>query len=113
MTLFVYKPINQVHIFFMYASIVDDEMVVLIKLLLASDFKHTQCNSFTDKMRFLCWNALSTGFDSCILYFYPVYLTILLIHRERRDSHYCRQKYGRDWDIYCSRVPYRIIPYIY
>lgn len=57
--------------------------------------------------------ALLCGFESCIPYFYPIYLTILLIHRERRDSNLCRQKYGRDWDIYCSRVPYRIIPYVY
>jgi len=46
-------------------------------------------------------------------YFYVIYFTILLIHREARDEKQCRAKYGLAWDTYCRRVPYRIIPYIY
>jgi len=48
-----------------------------------------------------------------IAWFYPVYLTILLIHRERRDNERCKQKYRELWDEYCKLVPYRIFPYIY
>jgi protein-S-isoprenylcysteine O-methyltransferase Ste14 len=46
-------------------------------------------------------------------YAYPVFLTLLLLHRERRDERSCRLEYGPDWDRYCQRVPYRLIPKIY
>ena len=48
-----------------------------------------------------------------VTYFYIVYFAILLIHRERRDEEKCKAKYGADWDEYCRRVPWRIVPYIY
>ena len=35
------------------------------------------------------------------------------VHRDRRDEAACRQKYGKDWDKYCSIVRYRLIPGIY
>ncbi len=57
--------------------------------------------------------SLPTLFNTPVTYFYPVYFTILLIHRERRDNYHCRQKYGKDWDRYCEKVPWRIIPGIY
>ena len=37
----------------------------------------------------------------------------LAVHRDLRDGHACKLKYGKDWDEYCSKVKYRIIPYIY
>jgi Delta14-sterol reductase len=48
-----------------------------------------------------------------ITYFYLLYFAILLIHREMRDEEKCRRKYGKDWDEYCKKVPYRIVPYVY
>ncbi|XP_077994849.1 delta(14)-sterol reductase TM7SF2-like [Glandiceps talaboti] len=57
--------------------------------------------------------SLPCGFGSVLPWFYPIYFIILLIHREMRDSHQCKQKYGADWDEYCRRVKYRIIPYVY
>jgi protein-S-isoprenylcysteine O-methyltransferase Ste14 len=57
--------------------------------------------------------SLPTLFNTPVTYFYPVYFTILLIHRERRDNYQCRLKYGKDWDRYCEKVPWRIIPGIY
>eukprot|EP01084_Bolivina_argentea_P160012 278672_1 len=51
--------------------------------------------------------------SSILTYFNPIYFAILLIHRERRDNLRCKMKYGNDWDIYCERVKYRMIPYIY
>ncbi len=43
-----------------------------------------------------------------------IFLTILLIQRERRDNEWCILKYGKeDWDKYCRAVPYRIVPYVY
>jgi delta14-sterol reductase len=46
-------------------------------------------------------------------YFYIVYFTILLVHRERRDHDMCAVRYGKDWEAYCARVPYRLIPGVY
>jgi protein-S-isoprenylcysteine O-methyltransferase Ste14 len=54
--------------------------------------------------------SLPCGFASPVPYFYPIYFTILLVHRERRDHDLCRQKYGADWDRYCEAVPWRILP---
>lgn len=80
----------------------------------------------------------SAGFGSIVPYFYFIYFTILLVHRDRRDDHKCHQKvggefsnasacltshrfllfsatlqYGKAWEEYCRRVPYRILPYVY
>jgi len=53
------------------------------------------------------------GWGMIVTYFFMVYFAVLLIHRERRDEAKCRAKYGKDWDEYCKRVPWRIIPYVY
>ncbi|KAF1985184.1 sterol C-14 reductase-like protein [Aulographum hederae CBS 113979] len=53
------------------------------------------------------------GWGMLFTYFYLLYFAILLIHRERRDEEKCRRKYGKDWEEYCKKVPYRIVPGIY
>jgi delta14-sterol reductase len=53
------------------------------------------------------------GWGMIFTYFFMLYFAVLLIHRERRDEAKCRAKYGKDWDEYCKKVPWRIIPYIY
>mmetsp|Transcript_33631 Transcript_33631/g.74457 ORF Transcript_33631/g.74457 Transcript_33631/m.74457 type:complete len:429 (+) Transcript_33631:84-1370(+) len=60
-----------------------------------------------------CMPCGLSGLSSIIPYFYCLYFASLLIHRERRDDLACRHKYGKDWDKYCSLVPWRIIPYVY
>lgn len=40
----------------------------------------------------LAW-SLPTGFNTPITYYYVIYFTILLIHRERRDDEACTLKY--------------------
>uniref|UniRef100_A0A0D6R2U2 Delta(14)-sterol reductase n=1 Tax=Araucaria cunninghamii TaxID=56994 RepID=A0A0D6R2U2_ARACU len=57
--------------------------------------------------------SLPCGASSPVPYFYPVYLLILLIWRERRDEARCREKYKEDWVTYCRAVPWRILPYVY
>ncbi|MEZ4450188.1 MAG: hypothetical protein R3B09_11995 [Nannocystaceae bacterium] len=52
-------------------------------------------------------------FGGVVPYFYVAYFTILLVHRERRDHAACAAKYGADWEAYCAKVPYRIVPYLY
>uniref|UniRef100_A0A671TQD4 Delta(14)-sterol reductase TM7SF2 n=1 Tax=Sparus aurata TaxID=8175 RepID=A0A671TQD4_SPAAU len=69
-------------------------------------------NYLGDLLMALAW-SLPCGFSHLLPYFYVIYFTILLIHREDRDERQCRAKYGLAWDTYCRRVPYRIFPYIY
>ncbi|KAI8070860.1 ergosterol biosynthesis ERG4/ERG24 [Gongronella butleri] len=66
-------------------------------------------NYLGDWLMALSW-SLPCGFASPVPYFYPFYFAILLLHRERRDDHKCRTKYGKDWEKYCSIVKARIIP---
>ena len=60
-------------------------------------------------MAAMCW-SLPALFDSPIPYFYVVSLTLLLLHRLRRDDKRCQQKYGSYWKEYCKLVPYKILP---
>ncbi|ORZ15084.1 ergosterol biosynthesis ERG4/ERG24 [Absidia repens] len=69
-------------------------------------------NYLGDWLMSLSW-CLPCGFGSVVPYFYAIYFAFLLLHRERRDDHKCRTKYGKDWEKYCEIVKYRIIPGIY
>lgn len=51
-------------------------------------------------------------FSNFLPYFYVLFLTVLLMERAFRDDTRCAKKYGEDWDKYCEKVPYKIIPYI-
>ena len=57
--------------------------------------------------------CLPCGFGFVIPFFYFIYFAPLLLDRERRDHNACQAKYGADWDEYCRRVPYRIVPGVY
>ncbi|KAK4582937.1 hypothetical protein RGQ29_025915 [Quercus rubra] len=82
--------------------------------LLASGFwgvaRH--CNYLGDLLLALSF-SLPCGISSPIPYFYPIYLLILLIWRERRDEARCATKYKEVWAEYCKLVPWRILPYFY
>ena len=54
--------------------------------------------------------ALFTGF---LPYFYVVFLTLLLLDRAVRDDKRCEKKYGKFWQQYCKKVPYKVIPKIF
>ena len=58
-------------------------------------------------------DSSAKGWGIVFTYFYILYFAILLVHRERRDEEKCRKKYGADWDKYTSKVPSRIVPYVY
>ncbi len=49
-------------------------------------------------------------FTHSLPYFYVVFLAILLTDRAFRDEKRCATKYGSDWNAYCDRVRYKIIP---
>ena len=69
-------------------------------------------NYVGDLIMALAW-SLPCGFTNIIPYFYFLYFTPLLIHRQLRDEHHCRGKYGKDWDRYCEEVKWRLIPGVY
>ncbi len=53
------------------------------------------------------------GWGMIFTYFYVLYFAILLIHREMRDEEKCIRKYGKDWEEYRKKVPWRILPGVY
>ena len=53
------------------------------------------------------------GWGMAITYFYVIYFGILLVHREMRDEEKCLRKYGKDWEEYRKKVPWRILPGVY
>lgn len=69
-------------------------------------------NYLGDLIMALAW-SLPCGVSHLLPYFYLLYFTALLVHREARDEQQCLQKYGLAWHEYCRRVPYRIMPYVY
>uniref|UniRef100_A0A8D0P1M5 Delta(14)-sterol reductase n=1 Tax=Sus scrofa TaxID=9823 RepID=A0A8D0P1M5_PIG len=69
-------------------------------------------NYLGDLIMALAW-SLPCGFSHILPYFYVIYFTALLVHREARDEHHCKRKYGLAWEKYCQRVPYRIFPHVY
>jgi protein-S-isoprenylcysteine O-methyltransferase Ste14 len=69
-------------------------------------------NYVGDILMAVAW-SLPCLFGSLLPYFYPLYFTILLIHRERRDFRRCSSRYGGAWEEYCRRVRWRILPGLY
>lgn len=59
----------------------------------------------------LFW-SMPALFSSFMPYFYVCFLTILLMDRSFRDDKRCAHKYGKGWDEYSEKVPYKILPYI-
>jgi protein-S-isoprenylcysteine O-methyltransferase Ste14 len=57
--------------------------------------------------------CLPVWFAHPVPWFYFAFMIVLLSHRERRDNAACLAKYGADWDAYCRKVRWRIIPGVY
>ncbi|PSR97338.1 ergosterol biosynthesis ERG4/ERG24 family-domain-containing protein [Coniella lustricola] len=54
-----------------------------------------------------------TTIQTSLPWLYPLYYVGLLVARERDDDARCKEKYGKLWDEYCQRVPYRLVPFVY
>lgn len=74
--------------------------------------KSQHINYFGDWLISLSW-CLTTGTQTPLTYYYSLYFATLLLHRQQRDEHKCREKYGKSWEEYETQVPYKIIPYVY
>jgi 7-dehydrocholesterol reductase len=71
-------------------------------------------SNYTGDLLFSWATGLACGTESLWPYLYPIYMTILLVHRCYRDENRCRDKYGDEqWNRYCRKVPYRLIPYVF
>jgi len=96
------------------AEYLDNYALVKSSKLLTSGFwglaRHI--NYFFELLAAFIWSS-PAGFNSIYPYFYFIYLTILLLHRERRDDDRCSNKYKKYWKLYKQKVPYKILKYIY
>ncbi len=66
--------------------------------------------NYTGDLMFSLSTCLCCGFESALPYFYAVYMMILLVHRCLRCEKRCKAKYGKPWEEYEKKVPYRLIP---
>jgi 7-dehydrocholesterol reductase len=57
--------------------------------------------------------SLPALFSHYMPYFYLSFLFLLLLDRSYRQEKRCSTKYGKDWEEYCKRVPFRLIPFVY
>jgi len=62
-----------------------------------------------DILMALCW-GLACGFASPLNYFYCLFFTCMILHRQSRDEVRCKLKYGEYWDIYTHIVPNVFLP---
>ena len=115
-----YLSLSPLLLFFLFRyEIVDKKTGKKIKkksLLLASGFwgqaRHLQY--LFELMAAWSWCLLANPFVNGVLpLFYAAFLTYLLIDRAERDSKKCHLKYGKYYEEYCQRVPYKIIPGIW
>jgi len=83
------------------------------KLLVSGWWGISRHMNYTGDLLLSLAYSLACGLDYFFPYFYFVFLSILLINRCLRDEARCSKKYGKAWQEYCSKVPYRLIPYVW
>lgn len=62
-----------------------------------------------DILMALSW-GIACGFDSPLPYFYCVFFTSMIMHRQWRDEIRCSEKYGEYWKVYTKKVPNVFLP---
>lgn len=85
-------------------------------LLLASGWwgAARHCQYLFELIAAYSWALLAgLGTHGALPLFYPIFLTILLIHRAHRDEQKCLAKYGKFYERYMELVPYKIVPFVY
>lgn len=61
----------------------------------------------------ITFSAPGYSSGTIIPFLLPPFLIILILHRLYRDERKCKEKYGKYWELYCSKVPYRLIPWVF
>ncbi|XP_055051502.2 delta(14)-sterol reductase TM7SF2 [Misgurnus anguillicaudatus] len=69
-------------------------------------------NYLGDIMMMLAW-CLPCGFSSALPYLPALQCFNLLRKRANEIEESCLKKHGSAWKEYCTRVPYKVIPYVY
>ncbi|GAA5886489.1 hypothetical protein JCM16303_001428 [Sporobolomyces ruberrimus] len=85
------------------------------KLLLGGLWGFLRKPNYTfDSIQAIIWGIASgAGTKSYIVYWYPFFHAVMLLHRNGRDDARCARKYKQDWKEYQKLVPYSFIPYVY
>lgn len=79
-------------------------------LLVDGWYAHVRKLQYTgDIMMATSW-GLACGFSSPLPYFYALFFTCMILHRQTRDEVRCKEKYGEYWDIYVRTVPNVFLP---
>ncbi len=93
--------------------ITQDDTLRQSKLLVSGWWKVSRHMNYTGDLLLSFAYSFACGIDYLFPYFYFIFLTILLVHRCIRDEKRCHDKYGKAWEAYSQKVPYRLIPYIW
>ncbi|GKY97294.1 hypothetical protein MPSEU_000687800 [Mayamaea pseudoterrestris] len=83
------------------------------KLLIDGWWRYVRKPHYTADLCLALLLSMTGGFDHVLPYFFVCFFAPMLVHRAHRDMVRCSQKYGADWDEYCSRVPYTFVPGVY
>ncbi|CAF0950173.1 unnamed protein product [Adineta steineri] len=80
-------------------------------LLVDGYFKYCRKPQYTaDICMAMCWALSCYQWAGILPYFYPSFFIGMIVHRYTRDMARCAAKYGEDWKIYCTKVPYAFFP---
>ena len=82
----------------------------VLKLVLLGWWGIARHFNYTGDLMLTYAMCATCGVDHLVPWTYALFMTYILIHRVFRDDTRCRAKYGSQWDMYCSRVPWRLIP---
>lgn len=105
------NQISETHIICFYHT--NDGKIHESKLLVDGLWAYARHMNYTGDIIFSFACCAACGLNHILPYFYVIYMVILLVTRCFRDEDRCHNKYGKFWDVYCERVPYRFIPYLY
>jgi len=79
-------------------------------LLIGGWYAYARKMQYTgDILMALSW-GIACGFESLLPYFYVVFFTCMIVHRQGRDEIRCKEKYGKHWDEYTALVPNVFVP---